>query len=653
VTEKGDKVKKRIGICLALVAALALSLCVLAGCQKKEQGGEQAAATDVLEQVGTLEDITMSDITIRTNDGRVLDFAIGDARHTFSYGIDEGNWVTVVYTGKITGEDTSKATVIEVHDEETDLTREVKSQTVIEDVDETVYALEDVNVHDSYMMASNTVGVLKARESVKRTGHCNNGWDRIVFKGNEAYVYGTLLTTDPNEAGIKGTTKDISQQVNIKALDETVYAKTDATIRRGYSTSSEAIGALKAGASIKRTGICDNGWSRVVFNNAPAFIYSDLLTTKNPNSESDGVKITAVSETVYLTADTPAYKTWSEKSESLGTLKSGLNVVRTGICDNGWSRVAWKGSDAYVKSNVLSKKNPSDGSDATIYVTKGKAWTTTDANVRKSPSVKADKLGVLKKGTEVKITGVADNSWSRIVYKDGVGFVHNDLLTSTDPNPKKDEKKDKVKPDPKPAPAPAPDPEPQPTPDPDPQPAPDPEPEPDPDPEPDPQPAPDPEPDPQPAPDPDDQGDQGDDQGDQGDKGTGDQGDDEGSQDEEPAVDPFDQLPDDAKSITGTIVGYDVESITIEIEEAKPSAENKAKADDEPALTGDSDEYPSITYEEADGKVTTCYTFDTRNAPQVISASLAKGIKVKVYYEGDLSDMSNVKALLVTDRDVK
>ena len=650
--------KRRISIVLVFVAALALAMCMIAGCQKQQasEGEDAAAATDVQEQVGTLEDITMDDITIRTNDGRVLTFTIGDAKHTFSYGIDEGNWVTVIYTGKITGEDTSKAVVVEVHDEETDLTREVKSQTVIEDVDETVYALEDVTVHDSYMMASNPVGELKARDSVKRTGHCNNGWDRIVFNGKEAYVYGTLLTTDPKEAGIKGTTKNISQQVNIKELNETVYAKTDATVRRGYSTSTEAIGALKAGTSAKRTGICDNGWSRIEYNGKPAYVYSDLLTTKDPNSEVDGVKVTAVSETVYLTADAPAYKTWSEKSESLGTLKSGLNVVRTGICDNGWSRVAWKGSDAFVKSNVLTKKNPAAGKDAIIYVTKGKAWTTTEANVRKSPSADSDKLGTLKKGSEVEVTGVTDTNWSRISYKNGVGFVHNDLLTSVDPNAKKDSKKsDKSdKKDTKPAPS-----------------------------KDDTKPAPQPAPDPEPA---DDQGgdqgdeptdDQGGDQGDeptddQGDEPTDDQGDEptddqSGDQGDEPAADepadePADEsadepepvkMPEDAKFVIGTVVGYDVNSITIQVDEAQPSAASKAKADDEPDLVEGSDEYPSITYDEAEGKVTTCYTFDTQDVPQIISKGLSKGIKVKVFYEGDLSDMDKVKALGVTDENVK
>ena len=74
---------------------------------------------------------------------------------------------------------------------------------------------------------------------------------------------------------------------------------------------------------------------------------------------------------------------------------------------------------------------------------------------------------------------------------------------------------------------------------------------------------------------------------------------------------------------------------------------------DEPDLVEGDDEYPSITYDEAEGKVTTCYTFDTRDVPQIISQGLSKGIKVKVFYEGDLSDMGTIKALGVTDENVK
>lgn len=71
-------------------------------------------------------------------------------------------------------------------------------------------------------------------------------------------------------------------KMNIKAVDEEVYATAGVHIRASYTADSEIIGSLAKGASIKRTGVCDNGWSRVEFNGGDAYIYGDYLTTTAP-----------------------------------------------------------------------------------------------------------------------------------------------------------------------------------------------------------------------------------------------------------------------------------------------------------------------------------------------------------------------------------
>ncbi|HAV26995.1 MAG TPA: hypothetical protein DCX23_01555, partial [Lachnospiraceae bacterium] len=390
---------------------------------------------DSNEIVGTLEEITMNSITIRTNDGRVITFNANNAEHSFSYGVNEGNWVTVIYDGQLNGTDTTNLAVTKIHDEDTEHVKQVKAQTTIEDVNDTVYALEYTYVRSSYMMASEVVGSLEAGQQVQRTGHCNNGWDRIIYDGKDAYVYGRLLTTNPNEVGMKGSYSSLSQKVNIKSLSETVYAKADANVREGYSTASKSIGALKAGSSVTRTGICDNGWSRIDYNGRDAFVYSDLLTTKNPNSEVQGVTITAVNETVYAVTDANVRESFSVDSKAVGALHFGENVVRTGICSNGWSRIIYNNKDAYVNSDLISKTNPVEVKVVKIYVTKGYAWAVTDANVRESFSAESKAIGLLKQGEGIEVTGVTDNNWTRVNYNGKVGYIHVDLLTSTNPNP--------------------------------------------------------------------------------------------------------------------------------------------------------------------------------------------------------------------------
>ncbi len=415
-------------------------------------------SADSHELVGTLEDISMNSVTLRTMEGNKVTFNSNNAQHSFAYGLDKGNWTTVIYTGEVEGSDASKASVVRIHDMDTDLVKETKAKTSVKDADETAYTLEDVTVRDSYMMASNPVGSIKGKLKVKVTGHCNNGWDRIVFDGKEAYVYSSYLTTQANESA-SNDNKVVSQRVQLREVNENVYAKTDATLREGYSTSAKVVGALKAGSPIVRTGICDNGWSRVSYNGGVAFVYSELLTTENPTTETKGVKVTAVDETVYVVCDVANVReSWSADSKALGQLSYGTKVKRTGICDNGWSRIIFNNKDAYINSDLISKTDPKKTETVTVYKVSGRAWATVDCEVRESHTADSKSLGKLIKGSEIEITGVTDNNWSRVNFNGKVGYVNNDMLTSQNPNPaqattsekktetkseeKKDEKKD-------------------------------------------------------------------------------------------------------------------------------------------------------------------------------------------------------------------
>ena len=621
---------------LHLAISLILILCLFAGCSRpasdkvkddtkapaSEAVSESAEAeADTNELVGTLEEITMDSITLRMMDGRILTFNTNNVKHSFSYGITEGNWVTVVYSGELEGTDTSKIAVIEIHDEDTDYVKSVKAQTKIDNADDTVYALETIVVRSSYMMASESVGTLKSGESVKRTGHCNNGWDRIIFHDKEAYVYGTLLTTNPNETSNKGEQKEISKVVKMKELNETVYAKTDAAVRQGYSTASKQIGALKAGVSVTRTGICDNGWSRINYNGLVAFVYSDLLTTENPNSEKEGVKITAVNETVYATRVVNVRKSWSEKSEIIGTLKYGENIVRTGICDNGWSRVTYDKKDAYISSDYLSKTKPADS--VKIYKVSGYAWTVTKSNVRESWSADSKSIGVLDKNTGIEITGVTDNNWSRVNYNGKVGFIHNDLLTSKDPNP------------PKPAPAPetkatetkapesketkAPETETK-------------------------------------APETETKAPETETAAPETEAPETETAAPETEAPETETAAPETEAPEteteapeteapEEHDIQGIVVGYNIESITILVDDKSAGSKSSGSSGSDSAAT--------ITYEQAEGKETTYITFDITQASQSYAQGIDEGLIVKVTYVGNLETMEGVRAVRVTDDGIK
>ena len=69
-------------------------------------------------------------------------------------------------------------------------------------------------------------------------------------------------------------------------VNETVYATTSVNVRASYSADSDKVGSLSSGASVTRTGVGNNGWSRIIYNGNEAYVSSDYLTTTKPTSGS-------------------------------------------------------------------------------------------------------------------------------------------------------------------------------------------------------------------------------------------------------------------------------------------------------------------------------------------------------------------------------
>lgn len=71
-------------------------------------------------------------------------------------------------------------------------------------VNETVYANDSVNVRASYSTSSTLLGSLKKGDSVTRTGRGDNGWSKVSYNGQTAYIKSSFLTTEkPEESNNK------------------------------------------------------------------------------------------------------------------------------------------------------------------------------------------------------------------------------------------------------------------------------------------------------------------------------------------------------------------------------------------------------------------------------------------------------------------
>lgn len=158
------------------------------------------------------------------------------------------------------------------------------------DVDETVTAKDVVNLRDRPGQGADSVvlGTLSNGTTAKRTGVSDSGWSRLVIDGQKFYAVSSFLTTDtsyvtPDTAAVQAAAQpDNGIKTQFAPVNESVTAKIEVNLRKLPSVTNPdaAVSAtLKYGEWITRTGISDNGWSRVDYNGQTLYCISSYLST--------------------------------------------------------------------------------------------------------------------------------------------------------------------------------------------------------------------------------------------------------------------------------------------------------------------------------------------------------------------------------------
>ena len=181
---------------------------------------------------------------------------------------------------------------------------------------------------------------------------------------NVAY-FGYSETAEAQEEGsAQHVEADPEVGVKFDEVSEQVTSKDTTNLRStmDQGDDSNVVATLKNGETALRTGIGNNGWSRVEYNGEKLYAVSSYLTAdlayQTPVKEpDDGFKtqFTRVSENVTAKDVTNLRNRPSveEPSEVIAQLHNGEVVVRTGVSDVGWSRVEYNGQILYCVSSYL------------------------------------------------------------------------------------------------------------------------------------------------------------------------------------------------------------------------------------------------------------------------------------------------------------
>ena len=238
---------------------------------------------------------------------------------------------------------------------------------------------------------SEKLGVLKKGTAVETTG-LKNGWYTIKYNGKTGYISAKYTTETKPE-----TTK-------------TVYTTGDLYVRAKPTKNSEKLGVLKKGTAVETTGM-KNGWYKITYKGKTGYISGKYVTTTKPG--------TAETTIVYTTANLNVRDKATTEGKKLGVLKKGTAVETLGL-KNGWYTIKYNGKTAYICAKYTTEVKP--GTEKPTTPATKTVYTTSDLNVRAEPNKNAKKLGVLKKGTEVK-TITLKNGWYSIAYNGKTGYI--------------------------------------------------------------------------------------------------------------------------------------------------------------------------------------------------------------------------------------
>ncbi len=271
-------VRNLVVIVGGVVLACSLSL---TGCKKEEPKTEATAERE--EQMdGVLVSFAGKTLVVEEGEDKYT-FDVSDARIQ-TKNMRAGDELLVHFEGKLEGTDTSKIRVISVEDlgNNDDQTEKQAVGTLVELTENTITIRQ--NDGTELLFSSNNC------QHEFKNGIREGNWIVVTYKGE---IQGT---DTKNVTVIKITDHDANvvekeqKEMKITAVNETVYATAGVHIRESYTTDSKVLGSLAKGGSILRTGVCENGWSRVQYASRDAYIYGEYLTTQKPKEDAPAAK---------------------------------------------------------------------------------------------------------------------------------------------------------------------------------------------------------------------------------------------------------------------------------------------------------------------------------------------------------------------------
>lgn len=134
----------------------------------------------------------------------------------------------------------------------------------VEDHPQVIKATEQVRVRKEPTTESEKLGSIDKGEVLEYIETAPNGWYKVIYKGEEAYVCNDYATIEKEEIHSE--------------LVQVVTANKEVNIRSEANTDCRKLGTLEKGESLICYGQLDNGWYQVKYNGAVGYVSGKYVT---------------------------------------------------------------------------------------------------------------------------------------------------------------------------------------------------------------------------------------------------------------------------------------------------------------------------------------------------------------------------------------
>lgn len=190
----------------------------------------------------------------------------------------------------------------------------------------------------------------------------NSGSDVQALIAQVESSYNEALAQDEKLSNLASTIQSASQtpeeeepaqtEEEPESEDETVYAKDTVNVRSQASETADRVGQIAKGDSATRISE-ENGWSKINYNNATAYVKSEYLTTNKDDIQQEEAAAAPNSGAAQITETARMRSGEATDSELIETLFPGTRVEIVEHRAGGRTKITYSGKTGYVNTECL------------------------------------------------------------------------------------------------------------------------------------------------------------------------------------------------------------------------------------------------------------------------------------------------------------